>query len=200
MARSLRPKLKTKRQPPVALSPTAKAYETPVKSVAVLPPTDFGDARNHDGITLQFTDAQRTLVKELATWGVPFKDICRQIINPNTGRPIDISTLHRGFPDEIADGVAEANMKIAHSAYMQAVGWPAEFDEQGNQVRQAQAPIPQMTKWQTQVKLGYKETVVVEQDNNQTTEKLAKALSNLSYDDMLQLREIMQRTRITNGR
>jgi len=183
--------------PPQLVVPDAPEPEAEEEQFQeVLPPAGFDPLAKlpHRG-ELNPTDDQRRLVREMAVWGVPYQDIAQHIINPNTKKPIDRSTLTRNFREELDAGTAEANVKLASVGYLQAVGWPAEYDHEGNLIRPYQPPVPMMTKWQQAVRLGYKEKMVVEQEQTHTTESVAAALSNMTYDDMLQLREILQRTR-----
>jgi hypothetical protein len=55
-------------------------------------------------------------------YGIPHEDICRLVINPRTGRPIDDKTLRRHFRYELDTGYVKANAKVAQSLYAQATG------------------------------------------------------------------------------
>lgn len=101
-----------------------------------------------------FTPAQRKLVTELATIGVPQWLIAEQIIG-ETGEAISVSTLRTHFIDELRAGRRIANTALARSAYMQAVGTPAEYDDAGNCIRAERYPSPTMTIFLCRSRLGY---------------------------------------------
>lgn len=101
-----------------------------------------------------FSAAQRALVTELATIGVPQWLIAEQIIG-ETGDAISVSTLRTHFIDELRAGRRIANTALARSAYQQAVGYPAEYDEAGNCIRAERYPSPTMTIFLCRVRLGY---------------------------------------------
>jgi len=52
-------------------------------------------------------------VKILVGLGIPQKQICRLVINPQTGRPLDQKTLRKHFAHEIEIGTAEVHARIA---------------------------------------------------------------------------------------
>ena len=68
------------------------------------------------------TKEQRDNVEALAGHGVPPEDICRLVINPRTGLPIDDKTLRRHFRSELDSGYVKANDKVVQSLYAQASG------------------------------------------------------------------------------
>ena len=66
------------------------------------------------------TKEQRDNVEALTGYGIPHEEICRLVINPRTGRPIDDKTLRRHFRSELETGYVKANAKVAQSLYQQA--------------------------------------------------------------------------------
>jgi len=52
------------------------------------------------------TDKHRRLVRDLAASGVGEREICKRIINPNTGCPLSVQTLERRFRKELWQGRA----------------------------------------------------------------------------------------------
>lgn len=53
------------------------------------------------------TAEQRGNVEAMIGYGIPEADICLLIKNPETGKPIDLTTLRRHFAREIATGVTK---------------------------------------------------------------------------------------------
>lgn len=189
MARTSRPKRTTQKEAGFAsVAPTEEGELVVIDR----PPHRIGVV---DG-KLYFTPSQRERVREMAQYGVPFKSICQHILNPNTGKPIDRSTLADSFRDELDAGMAIADHAIAKTSFMQAVGMPAEYDEAGKLLREEVPAVPMMTKWLTQSRLGFKDTVVVENSVSALdAEAIGKAFANLSYEDLIKVREIAKRTR-----
>jgi len=68
------------------------------------------------------TKEQRDNVEALAGYGIAHEEICRLVINPRTGRPIDDKTLRRHFRSELGTGYVKANAKVVQSLYAQATG------------------------------------------------------------------------------
>jgi hypothetical protein len=59
------------------------------------------------------TDADRTVVGVMAACGIPQERIKLVVINPATGKPIEIETLQRAFAHELAAGRAETDLIFA---------------------------------------------------------------------------------------
>jgi hypothetical protein len=57
--------------------------------------------------------ADRSQVEALVAFGIPEADICRLIVNPATGKPIDCKTLRKHFRDEIDLGLTKAVAVVA---------------------------------------------------------------------------------------
>src|ERR1700674_596482 len=68
------------------------------------------------------TKQQRDLVEALVGYGVRYTEICRLVVNPRTGKPIDTKTLMKAFRSELDVGATKANAKVAESLFKQATG------------------------------------------------------------------------------
>jgi hypothetical protein len=86
------------------------------------------------------TRQQRDMVEALVGYGMPYLEICRLVLNPRTGRPIDTKTLMKAFRTELDVGAIKANAKVAESLFKQATG--------GNVTAQI---------WWTKCRMGWKE-------------------------------------------
>jgi hypothetical protein len=87
----------------------------------------------------------RKTAETLAGYGVTHPDICRLIINPKTGQPIDAKTLRDHFREELDRGVIKANAAVAQSLFQKATG---------NGQQSVTAAI-----WWSKTRMGWKETV-----------------------------------------
>ncbi|EEA00133.1 hypothetical protein BH160DRAFT_4545 [Burkholderia sp. H160] len=63
------------------------------------------------------TDEQRELVRALLLCGVQVTKLCRHVINPRTGRPVNYRTLTRVFRTEIETAVEDANAAVVTNLY-----------------------------------------------------------------------------------
>jgi hypothetical protein len=86
------------------------------------------------------TRQQRDMVEALVGYGMPYLEICRLVLNPRTGKPIDTKTLMKAFRSELDVGATKANAKVAESLFKQATG--------GNVTAQI---------WWTKCRMGWKE-------------------------------------------
>lgn len=68
------------------------------------------------------TPEMRVKVAIMASCGMPQPLICEQIINRQTGRPIDRVTLRKAFKEELATGKAQATALVAQSLFKKATG------------------------------------------------------------------------------
>jgi hypothetical protein len=66
------------------------------------------------------TAEQRRNVEAMVGFGVREADICRLILNPETGRSINEKTLRQHFGQEIDTGQIKANARVAESMYEMA--------------------------------------------------------------------------------
>lgn len=72
-----------------------------------------------DSYPLTPTEEQRTLVRELSGMGMPRENIAKVIKNKK-GNSISVQTLIRHFKDELADGIAQMNLRVAKSLFAMA--------------------------------------------------------------------------------
>jgi hypothetical protein len=86
---------------------------------------------------------QRKVVQQMASFGVPHRDIALVIVNPRTECPIDDVTLRKHFRRELDIGHVLANNEVVKSLFEQA--------KKGN----VTAAI-----WWTKARLGWRETTV----------------------------------------
>lgn len=68
------------------------------------------------------TPEQRLRVQIMASCGMPQDYICTQIINRQTGNPIDRKTLRRAFKEELVQASPVANAMVAQSLFKKATG------------------------------------------------------------------------------
>lgn len=66
------------------------------------------------------TDEQRNIVRSGIGYGLLQEQICKLIINPQTGRAISDRSLRKHFKVEIADGAIKANMLVVESLFKAA--------------------------------------------------------------------------------
>lgn len=105
--------------------------------------------------SLSFTPAQHKAVRDLAECGLPRHMICEHIISPHTKAPISLTALDAHFGDELREGRRIANAKLATSVYHSAIGAPAEYDEDGRQLRAERGPNTTLLIFLSRVRLGY---------------------------------------------
>lgn len=120
------------------------------------------------------------------------EEICKLVINPQTGAPIALHTLLKVFRAELDNGVAKANAKVGESLFFQAVGSPAVFDAKGNEVRKEQPRVVSAAIFWAKARMGWSEknrleltgkdggpiqTLDVSKLNNEQLEQLEKILS-----------------------
>src|SRR5690606_30542722 len=101
------------------------------------------------------------------------EDMCLLIINPQTGAPLSLKTLHEHFRIELDTGMARANAKVAESLYLQAVGAPAEFDKEGHKVREEQPRVPSAGIFWAKARMGWRERVDISQVPHYDLSKLS---------------------------
>lgn len=68
------------------------------------------------------TDADRKLVKAMASYGVPHDAIAAHVNNPSTGKPIDAKSLRKHFRAELDVGEAASQALIAQTVFRHATG------------------------------------------------------------------------------
>lgn len=109
------------------------------------------------------TGLQKKLVEVQIGYSVlTHEEICALIINPGTGKPISKATLERVFMREIEVGIALKKANLAHAIFLQAMGAPAEYDQQGNLLVAERLPNPMLLKYLGQSQLGWNEKVEVQ--------------------------------------
>lgn len=149
------------RKPPARTHEIKKVRDKPAAPakpvIEVIPPPESmvkaGKAKMRHGWG-GFTKEQRKLVVELATWGVPQLHIANHI-RGETGRTISVDALRIHFAEELLEGRRIANMNLARCTYQTAVGGPAEFDKDGNELRPYRYPNSTLLIFLTRVRLGY---------------------------------------------
>ena len=114
------------------------------------------------GYGFQPTDEQRNLVKMLAGHGLVQLQMIKYIINPRTGTHISENTLQKAFHDELIAGRAEMNLAVSQKVLEGALGSPAEYDKQGNQIRSEKHPYFPAQQWWEKTRAGMKETTAQE--------------------------------------
>lgn len=66
------------------------------------------------------TPEQQALVDALTGYGIPQDEICKLVINPTTGYPIDEKTLRQHFRPEIDRGKVSANARVIGAMFKNA--------------------------------------------------------------------------------
>jgi hypothetical protein len=108
------------------------------------------------------TEEQRRQVEAFAAYGIPQEDMCKLLLNPRTGKPINLKTLHKHFRVELDTGMVRANARVAESLFRQAVGAPAQYDASGKLIRSEQAPVVSAGIFWAKARMGWKERDVHE--------------------------------------
>ncbi|WP_018266509.1 hypothetical protein [Methylosinus sp. LW4] len=111
---------------------------------------------------LEFNEETRRQVEAFAAYGIPQEDMCKLLLNPRTGRPIDLKTLHKHFRVELDTGMVRANAKVAESLFRQAVGAAAQYDANGKLIRAEQTPVVSAGIFWAKARMGWKECDVHE--------------------------------------
>jgi hypothetical protein len=104
------------------------------------------------------TAADRKMVVTLAGYGLTQRQISFLVTNPGTGKPIDEKTLREHFREELDVGEAKGDMAILQSLFVQAVGRPAQFDEQGRKIHEEMSPVTAATIFSAKVRKGIRLT------------------------------------------
>jgi len=104
----------------------------------------------------------RKRVESLVGYGFRQEDICKLIINPQTGEPISKPTLEKHFRKEIDTGSLVANALVAESMFQQATGRAkvVRVHDDGTQetVREPVKPNRTMGIWWSKARMGWSET------------------------------------------
>lgn len=96
------------------------------------------------------TAEQRQNVEAMTGFGIAQEDIARLIKNPETGKPLDMKSLRKHFPDEVATGLTKANAAVAQSLFAEAT----KGEDASSRVSAA--------KFWLSRRAGWKETTVTE--------------------------------------
>lgn len=142
------------------------------------------------------TDEQRRQVEALAAFGMPQDQMLALVVNPETGRPIDLKTLHRAFRIELDTGMIKANAKVAESLFTQAVGAPAQFDSAGNMIRAEQQRVVSAGIFWAKTRMGWRETSIHQHEGKQggAIQMLdAAALANMTEAEIEALESVLDR-------
>jgi hypothetical protein len=139
-----------------------------------------------------FDDATRQLVRDMATWGVPLKAMRQHVRDPNTGEPVSEHTLVSEFAREIEVGTATGDAALARNLWLQANGREAVYGEVNGKtvkLRDELKPQPGPAIFLSKVRLGYRETSVVEHRgfNISIFNDMKEQLGKLSRDDLIEL-------------
>lgn len=70
------------------------------------------------------TQEQRNNVEAMIGFGIREGDVCKLIINHQTGKPISEPTLRKHFPREIETGQLKANTKVGQTLFQIATECP----------------------------------------------------------------------------
>jgi hypothetical protein len=97
------------------------------------------------------TETTRKQVETMAGLGLLQVDIAALVGTSPSG-------LKRHYKAELARGSAQAKTAILRSAFNQAVGAPAEYDQAGRVIRAEVKPIPVMTIFLAKARAGLRET------------------------------------------
>ena len=98
------------------------------------------------------TADQRGNVEAMTGFGISQEEICRVVINPETGRPIDKKTLEMHFSDEIETGHIKANATVGRIAYATITAAPGGIPDNHGRV--------ELTKFWLARRMGWTETSV----------------------------------------
>jgi hypothetical protein len=101
------------------------------------------------------TALSRSTVATMAGYGIPQEAIARSI-------GISDATLRKYYEEEIGTAATKANSRVADSLFKQAVGAPAEYDENGKRVRAEQTRVTTAAIFWLKCRAGWKETSVHE--------------------------------------
>jgi hypothetical protein len=145
-----------------------------------------------------FDHATRQLVRDMATWGVPLKSMRLHVRDPNTGEPVSQAVLTEHFGREIEEGTAFGDAMLAQNLWAQANGREAVYgvDSAGKRIKLSSEirPQPGPAIFLSKVRLGYRETSVVEHKNFNMAifHEVKDELRKLSADDLAEIRQDWQ--------
>jgi hypothetical protein len=120
----------------------------------------------------QPTDEQRKMVEAMAGYGVPHDDIAAVL-------DVAPKTLRKHCDRELRIGKIKANANVGKSLYEQACGAPAQFDEDGNQVRAELPRVVSAAIFWAKAQMGWKETTIIKTDRTNLSEMTDAELEEL---------------------
>jgi hypothetical protein len=125
------------------------------------------------------TADQRGNVEAMSGFGISQEEICRVIINPETGKPIDKKTLEMHFSDEIETGYIKANATVGRIAYATITAAPGGIPDNHGRV--------ELTKFWLARRMGWKETNVhqhqgIIDDGTSALESIRRDIARLTPD------------------
>jgi hypothetical protein len=125
------------------------------------------------------TADQRGNVEAMTGFGISKEEICRVVINPETGKPIDKKTLELHFVDEIETGQIKANATVGRVAYATITGGPGGIDYAPGRI--------ELTKFWLARRMGWKETSVhqhqgITDDGSSVREDIMRKVARLASD------------------
>lgn len=109
------------------------------------------------------TADDRRIVLAASGMGIQHIRICKLVLNPETGAPIDTHTLRKHFRTELDRGMAQTHLSVGTSLYNQACG-VARLDEKGRFMGWIVKPDTAATIWFTKAQMGYSEKIVAEHE------------------------------------
>lgn len=96
------------------------------------------------------------MVRSLAGYGLLQSQIAMLVTNPQTGKPIAEKTLREHFREDLDIGMATGDSQVLQSLFFQAVGRPAQYDENKNLIRDEMKPVPAATIFSCKARSGIK--------------------------------------------
>jgi hypothetical protein len=113
-----------------------------------------GPGRGHKHVP---TDANRKVVMALSGSGVTQEEI-RKLIPDVDGRgPLHLKVLRRNYRHELDVGYARMYAQVLQSAFRQATGADAIYDQYGRLIRPARDAVPAVTIFWLKVRRGWKQ-------------------------------------------
>lgn len=96
--------------------------------------------------------ALREDVLRFASFGLSHEDICKLVVNPNTGKRLTARRLRAHFQDELRTATLRADARVVGALFAQACGRPAEYDAAGNVIRKEVKPDTVAQIWWTKAR------------------------------------------------
>lgn len=101
------------------------------------------------------TEQSRRTVESMCAYGIPHDEISAVI-------GITAKTLRLRYKAELAAAHVKANSRVGEALFLQAVGAPARYDDQGRLLQAEQPRVVTAGIWWSKCRMGWKETNVVE--------------------------------------